>query len=256
MLKNHVYQQSRVVSLYLRQMDVSIRVLVTMVCSTKLSSYNDTRRRLERYLEFNVEELQRVAAESVGCGLSDVIEMKKIAEGALNRVFRIDLRSGLRVIARIPYPISSPKCLATASEVATMDFLRAHGLPVPRIYSYSSNKHNPVGTEYIIMEEVPGEEIGDRWYDLTENQRTNLVFQIAELESKLFSIDLPAYGSIYYSSDLNPASSTIDLPDPQEKKAFCIGPSVAQTLWFGKRSQIVINRGPCMNMCPSLELPY
>lgn len=216
-------------------------------------SYNDTRRHLERHLKFNVQELQRVAAESVGCELSDTLDMKKIAEGALNPVFSIILTSGLRIIARIPYLISFPKCFATAGEVATMDFLRSYGLHVPQIYSYAASKDNSVGTEYIIMEEVPREGMNDRWYDMTEERRTNLVFQIAKIESKLFTINFPASGSIYYPHDLGPRLNRLDLPDPRRETAYCIGLSVAQTLWFGKRSEINTNRGPCTYMSSSLD---
>jgi len=56
-----------------------------------------------------------------------------------------------------------PWRLAVASEVATMDFVRAHGIPTPRILGYAIDE-NPVGSEYILMEKLPGRPIGDAWF--------------------------------------------------------------------------------------------
>lgn len=49
-----------------------------------------------------------------------------------------------------------------------MDFVRLHGIPVPRILAYSANDDNPIGTEYVIMEKVVGgKEMGNIWYSMT-----------------------------------------------------------------------------------------
>lgn len=46
------------------------------------------------------------------------------------------------------------KHLIVASEVATMELLRLHGLPVPKIHSYLATPENSAGTEYIFMDLV------------------------------------------------------------------------------------------------------
>jgi hypothetical protein len=75
----------------------------------------------ERYITFNVTELQRVAAESVGA--RSCTNMVKLAEGSFNKVFRLLMDNGKAVIARIPHPNAGPERYNTASEVATMDFV-------------------------------------------------------------------------------------------------------------------------------------
>ena len=47
------------------------------------------------------------------------------------------MHDGFRMVARIPYQLTEPKYHLVASEVATMDFLRSSGLPIPEIYGYS-----------------------------------------------------------------------------------------------------------------------
>lgn len=75
----------------------------------------------ERYTKFNVEELKRVAAESIGA--KTCASMVKLAEGGYNKVFRLVMDNGSVAIARIPCPNSGPAFKTTASEVATMDFV-------------------------------------------------------------------------------------------------------------------------------------
>lgn len=48
--------------------------------------------------------------------------------------------NGVQVIAKIPNPYI-PQKFFTASEVATLDFLRNElGIPVPRVFAWSSKK--------------------------------------------------------------------------------------------------------------------
>jgi hypothetical protein len=62
------------------------------------------------------------------------------------------MEDGFEVIAKLPTPIAGPAHYLTASEVATMDFLRAElSLPIPHIYGWNSSVSldlNPVGAEY------------------------------------------------------------------------------------------------------------
>ncbi|KAL9023192.1 MAG: hypothetical protein Q9196_007349, partial [Gyalolechia fulgens] len=209
--------------------------------------YNEHLRLQERYLKFNVEELVKAAATSTSRSERDVANFRKLAEGGFNRTFEVTMHDGLQLIARLPYPLTVPKHHAIASEVATMVFLRSHGLPVPRIYDYSATPHNPVGTEYVFMEKVPGKELSEIWLDLTPQDRIKLVSHVVEMESLLFSIKLPANGSIYYRRDLDSETETIHLPAPDGSSDFCIGPDAHYQWWYQERASLPIERGPYCN---------
>ncbi|KIY45791.1 hypothetical protein FISHEDRAFT_66846 [Fistulina hepatica ATCC 64428] len=114
--------------------------------------FNDALRHAERRLVFDVEGLRRLAAQSVRRSPADVVNLSKLAEGGFNRTFLITLRDDFQMVARIPYPATVPKYYAVASEVATMEFLRSSGLPVPQVYGYSPASDNAAKTEYIFME--------------------------------------------------------------------------------------------------------
>ncbi|WEW58617.1 hypothetical protein PRK78_004085 [Emydomyces testavorans] len=188
------------------------RLLHTL--SNPLRSYNETLRLAERRLPFNVTQLKRVAAEAVGRTQRDVCNIRKLAEGGFNRTFEISMLDGLQVIARLPYPATVPKRYTIASEVCSYvrwTFVRRYGIPVPQVFRYSTSDDNEVGTEYIIMEKMSGQEAGCVWYSMTDAQRSHLIREVVVMEARMFSIKLPASGSIYYTKDLDPQTKRIEI---------------------------------------------
>ena len=84
----------------------------------------------KRHQEFNVEALKRIAIESVGA--KSCSTMTKMSESGYNRVFKLTMDNGAVAIARIPLRNLCPDSKATASEVATMDFV---SLPLVHVMS-------------------------------------------------------------------------------------------------------------------------
>ncbi|EER45818.1 phosphotransferase enzyme family protein [Histoplasma capsulatum var. duboisii H88] len=114
--------------------------------------YNEQMRLQERYVEFDVAALKDVVSTHTGRG--NVVDFVKLSEGGFNRVFLLTLEDGFKTVVKIPYNFLVPKKYATASEVATLAFLRQKGIPVPDVYGWSSTPDNAVGAEYIVMEFV------------------------------------------------------------------------------------------------------
>jgi len=202
---------------------------------------------------FNVLELKRLAAAAVNQNVQDVVSFEKLAEGGFNRTFLITMRDGFQFVGRVPYTVTEPKNFVIASEVATVDYLRSHNIPVPQIFSYSASSENAAGTEYIFMELVRGTSLGDIWFDLSGKAMITVLTKLVELESKLFSLEFPASGSLYYTKDLQAGHHkvVVSASDLGQKDQFCIGPDTRLNLWHGKRLHIETNRGPCT--CKSLR---
>ena len=156
------------------------------------------------------------------------------------------MRGDFQMVARIPYPATVPKYFAIASEVATMALLRSSGLPIPEVYGYSPAPNNAAETEYILMEYVRGTKLSDIWFDLGDGEIISVLRQLVELESKMMSIPFPAGGSLYYAEDLEKAAGGPGIP--LEDKCFCIGPDTRLPLWYGRRSQLDVDRGPCRQL--------
>ena len=210
--------------------------------------YNEKLRLAERHVHFDVPALQDIAAKCVG--RRSVTRMEKLAEGGFSRVFLLIIDDGFEVIAKLPCSHTVPKHFTTESEVATLDFLSSKGISVPRVYAWSSESDNAVGSEYIIMEKAPGQPLESRWFSLTQRDRVRLVTSFVEIERKMFSFALGSYGSLYYKGRL-PSHLQADLYGPEtldesgDASRFCIGPATDYMFWRGKRAQLDLNRGPC-----------
>ncbi|KAK2768411.1 hypothetical protein FQN54_000266 [Arachnomyces sp. PD_36] len=203
--------------------------------------YNEEKRLSERHLYFNVDKLCDLVSESVGESANNILRFTKIAEGGSYRVFDVLFKDQRNVIVRLPYPCTTPRKFGVASEVATMEYLRLHGLPIPKVLSWSSTTSNPLGCEYIIMEKARGKELDEIWYTMDSERRKSMVKKIVSLEALLLNLEFPASGSLYYKETLPESVNTVDLPDNDQ---FCMGPSTEFMWWYHKRDELQIERGP------------
>ncbi|PVH92051.1 hypothetical protein DM02DRAFT_722216 [Periconia macrospinosa] len=197
--------------------------------------FNENLRLKERHVSFNVEALQRAAEASVGNKHGKVISTQKLAEGGFNRVFILKLQDGFEMIAKIPYHIARPEYYATASEAATLTFLRSKDIPVPEVYDYSATVENPVGVR-----------LATKWADLQDLEIRRLAHSFVELEKKIFEIPFSATGSLYFKKDV-PSSLQAPLyaeEHADETEQFCIGPIADYMFWYGRRAALELNRGP------------
>jgi aminoglycoside phosphotransferase (APT) family kinase protein len=226
---------------------VDVSQLYISSALSNVFSYNDALRHEERRRAFNVDGLRRLAAESVRRSIDDIVDLRKFAEGEHNRSFLITMHDGFKMVARIPYlgVYTIPNSFVVASEVATMNFLRFSGLPIPEVYEYSPSMDNAAETEYIFMEFVEGTSLSDIWCDLEEEDITSITSQLAELESTMMSIDFPAGGSLFYSQDLEKIGRRPGTGIPLEDKRFSVGPDTRLPLWHGRRSKLKLDRRPC-----------
>ncbi|KAK2759064.1 Phosphotransferase enzyme [Arachnomyces sp. PD_36] len=209
--------------------------------------YNESIRLRERYVEFNVAALKEAVSQHTGHG--KVVSLQKLSEGGFNRVFLAKLEDNSQVIVKIPFDHSVPKTYATASEAATLKFLRSKGVPAPKVYGWSSMANNPVGAEYIVMELAPGIGLDSKWFELTKKQQLSVATDVVDIEQKLFAIPFSSIGSIYFKKDLpSHLQSDLYLPgtaDPDgDSEQFCIGPTSDYMFWHGKRAEMGLDCGP------------
>lgn len=196
----------------------------------------------EGYVRFNVPELMRTAAMAVG--RDKCVNILKVTEGGFNKIFLLTMDDGYEVIARISTLIARPPHYMTVSEVATIDFLRTQlNILVPKVFAWSSrlDGDNQVGAEYIIMEKVQGESLASRWLSLSTEGLVEVIKQIVDIESQLFSARFPKYGSLYYKGDLEEEACE-DKSNEQNGEVFlsdqfCVGSIATRSFWRDERQQ-------------------
>ena len=75
-----------------------------------------------RYVQFDMNELVHIAASSIAS--RSCMAVHKLPEGQYNKAFLLTMDDGKRVVAKVPNPNAGRPHYTTASEVATMDFVR------------------------------------------------------------------------------------------------------------------------------------
>ncbi|KAI4519160.1 hypothetical protein K525DRAFT_271994 [Schizophyllum commune Loenen D] len=215
--------------------------------------YNNEKQLAARYVPFDVEALLDIATQSANA--KQCISLEKIYDGTLNRVLDMKFDNGVEYIVKIPFPITGPKHFCTASEVATLDYLRTElGLSVPDVRSWSSHaERTPVGTEYIMYEKIPGTPLSK--YDVTDVPLENDPFirvlpAIVTMESQMTERTFYLIGALYYKDDVPehlrrdwPLHTRTEYRSPNSAR-FCVGPTVEREFWRAGRSTLDIDRGP------------
>lgn len=184
------------------------------------------------------------AAGSKGC-----IRVDAMPGGMHNKVLLLTMDDGKQVIAKLPYPVAGQRHFTTASEVATMDWLRTSTTtPVPKVLAWCSRAETtPVEAEYIIMEKACGVPLKTKWAGLKVPERFEVAKSIAQLQEQWSAGSLGGYGSVYYASDL-PEHHAIPLSHTIEDDAntrFMIGPTTGRDWLDEGRQCLDFDRGPC-----------
>ncbi|KAF2732731.1 phosphotransferase enzyme family protein [Polyplosphaeria fusca] len=223
----------------------------------------------QRRVRFNVNELARCAAETIGAKLC--VNIKKYPDGMYNKSMLLTMDNGSQVVAKVPNPNAGIPHFTTANEVATMDFVRfisgviasryltdilqsrnVLGTPVPRVFAWSSKvQENPVGAEYIIMEKIAEIELERVWPSMNIKDRLALFKTIAGFQKAWTSVSFKKFGGLYCAKDLEESASNeplyvdangIDITDER----FVIGLSTGRESIDNGRATIDFDRGPWM----------
>ncbi|KAF2228220.1 phosphotransferase family protein [Elsinoe ampelina] len=221
--------------------------------------FNEHIRLKERRIEFDVEALKIAITTSVDRPLSELKSLSKLAEGGFNRVFEARFADGLKVLARLPYSLTVPKHYSTASEVATLGFLRSLSFPVPRVFGYCATDKNPVGSEYILEEKIEGTHLGGVWYIIDNKARKKINRQIVDLEERLLRTRLPASGSLYYARDLSEGDRRIPVSNSAGENStsdqLVVGPIAGYGWHYRLRGNLKAHLGPWSTFADCFKAP-
>ncbi|KAI0667373.1 kinase-like domain-containing protein [Trametes maxima] len=230
---------------------------------------NDDLQRKMRYTPFDADALEQVVCHSVSA--QRCVFWEKIGEGAYNKVFRLLCDNGAEVAVRIPCPIVGNVELTTASEVATMSFIRDRWLseksgtmPMPpRVLAWNDRYKNPVGTPYIIVEYVHGVTLQSRWAKIKGGVVAAALGDIRALESPLLHLPFAMHGALYFADgvadtphckhplflgDGEGGAALADEASLRLARKYRIGPTVSREWWRGVYGHVDANRGPWPDM--------
>ncbi|KAI9369632.1 phosphotransferase enzyme family protein [Aspergillus egyptiacus] len=149
------------------------------------------------------------------------------------------------VVAKIPFRIAGPISLTTAAEVGVLEYLKMNTtVPVPRVLSWSTDKTSPVGAEYIIMEKARGVPLFERWGEMPEPKKLQLIRNLSKHEAQFSAIQFPGYGGLYLRADaekLNIAHLSLDGDNAPSR--FSIGPTPDRSFYLDPTSDRIASPG-------------
>ncbi|KAE8313775.1 hypothetical protein BDV41DRAFT_564168 [Aspergillus transmontanensis] len=170
---------------------------------------NERSEKAKRYAEFNVDALCSIVS-------------------SLPSVMLMTAENGKEIVAKMPFPRIVPMEYSTASEVAVLNYVRAHtAVPVPNVIAWSSDASNPIGSEYILMEKARGRQLVEVWGDMDQLQRFKFIKNLARLESQLASLESPGYGNLY----MRPSAPQLLGESITVNDEYCLGPAYNES-WF------------------------
>lgn len=127
------------------------------------------------------------------------------------------------------------------------DIVASHtNIPVPKVLDWNSNDNNPIGTEYVIMEHVPGVQLHEIWPTMNTHQHMLVTKALAKAIVEMASIPFPAYGSLYFANARIEERRKVDL-----RGGFVIGPHCGREYWPSRagtpreKQKLSEKEGPC-----------
>ena len=100
--------------------------------------------------EPDIEAIERIARRELDVPDETFCVITFLAEGAFNKVYRVQCRSNAHYITRIPVPVQ-PR-LKTLGEVATIGYVRQNTkIPVPNVLKFDFSHNNELGFEWTLM---------------------------------------------------------------------------------------------------------
>ncbi|RMY56901.1 hypothetical protein D0865_03403 [Hortaea werneckii] len=208
---------------------------------------NERQEMAQRYVRFDTEKLGAAAASAIGS--ASCVNLEKYPDGMYNRAMLLTMCDGKQAVAKIPNPNSGRPHLTTASEVATMDFMRnTLGIPAPRVYAWCNDaQETPVGAEYIVMEKVEGVPLDTVYGTMPVEDRFAVTKTISNYQKTWASIAFETYGGLYYARDFpngKPLRFTDGNGAVREDANFSVGPTTGREWNDDGRRSISFDRGP------------
>ncbi|RHZ57500.1 uncharacterized protein CDV56_108101 [Aspergillus thermomutatus] len=177
------------------------------------------------------------------------VNIEKLADGMHSKAVRFTMDDGFQAVGKVPNPNAGLPHFTTASEVATMDFMRnVLGTPAPKVFSWSSTTDNAVGAEYILMENVRGVQLSQIWDRLNVEVKLEVLKKVALYQDSWAQTRFSQYGSLYYKQDLAHSAPSVQYTDTNGQDVvddrFAVGPSMSRQNTDDGRAELHFDRGP------------
>jgi len=123
-------------------------------------------------------ELAARVARDVADAFGDVLELRRFPLGLCHYVYDVTLADGTSLVVRVASPENAP---LLAGAVAWHEVLSSIGVPLPAVLEAGLGPDSGE-LAYLVLERLPGTDLGEVYADLGAPQRRNIARSVAEIE--------------------------------------------------------------------------
>lgn len=174
------------------------------------------------------------SAQAVTC----VIDRTRFARGMENVVFEVAFSNSTYWVVRIRLSDVQEVETEMLSEIATIRLIQQRtSIPLPTIFAYNSDKENPFGFRYMLMNALPGKVLDDRLSrSIPEQHKIKVAGQLAKYLYELSLITFDKIGRIWCGNHVDENPRIISFPAHGEyngRHALCtVGPFNTSRSYF------------------------
>lgn len=153
-------------------------------------------------LELNYEALKHIATHYLSHG--KCTDISTLERGSFHEIRILEFEDGWSCIGRFTRNRNEELCV-TESEVATVKYVRQYTtIPVPETYFVNLDPTHAVGAPFLLMERMPGIHLWNIWQELSTEQKTSVMAQIADVLAQLAQLKFDKIGSLNTSGTVGP----------------------------------------------------
>jgi len=160
-------------------------------------------------LNLNYEALKYIADNFLPGSHGPCVDITSMRPGGFHEIRVLHFEDGWSCIAR--FTIEYEVLQKTESELATIEYVRKNTtIPVPEIYFINHNENHVVGSAFVLMERMDGEQLCNVWSDLSLKHKLDVIEQLANVTGQLADQKFDKIGVITKDGTIGPLLSNKD----------------------------------------------
>ena len=170
-------------------------------------------------LNINYEALKQVATQCLSDQHGKCTDIKTISRGSYHEIRVLIFEDRWSCIGRFTRNRDEHPGVME-SETATIKYVRHHtSIPVPETYFETFDPTNTVGAAFVLTERIPGTYLYTFWYELTIDQKVDVMGQIADVLAQLSTLKFDKIGSLNMSGTVGPLQN-LSIPNHEIRGPF------------------------------------
>lgn len=161
-------------------------------------------------LKLNYDALKHIAEHFLPGSHGACTDIATGERGVYDEVLILHFEDGWSCVGHFARDPKDKILEQVESSLATMEFVRTHTtIPVPQVYFVNHDENHVVGSAFVLMERMPGNEetLLEGGYELSREQKISLVDELAGILGQLYKLHFDSMGCLKHDGTVGPLLS-------------------------------------------------